>query len=419
MFRFQKIKAGALQYVLVISVIIAILVFTFISLRYLQQKLKIKNSFSKEAILNAQNSFDYLKTRTSFPYNEAQEVNLSDNLLEKTTITKTRWGLFDVVTVEATVKNERFYKMGLLGEQNPKKDALYLKENNQALVVVGNTKITGNAALPKQGVKRGNISGTSYYGSEMIYGTQKKSTKNLPTIQNLETLKKFYSQYKNNDFENFELEEGLQKKQSFKEKTLLFESSNTITLANVSLTGNLLIVSKTAINVEASALLEDVILMAPKIYIASSTKGNFQAIAHKKIEVATNCILAYPTALVLLEREDNLKNTQETPQIILKQSSTVKGSILFASKNKNRSLNAQIIIEEKANVIGEVYCERNLSLQGSIYGSVFTHQFLTKKSGSIYLNHLYNGIINVQKLPTEYSGLFFGKGKSTIAKWVH
>ncbi len=39
--------------------------------------------------------------------------------------------------------------------------ALYLKDNNKPLVLVGGTRIDGKAYLPKRGVKSGNIAGYS------------------------------------------------------------------------------------------------------------------------------------------------------------------------------------------------------------------------------------------------------------------
>lgn len=63
----KKIKAGALQYVIVVSVIIAILIFAFISLVYLYQKTNHKFNFSKEAIQNTQLGFDYLNHK-DVPY---------------------------------------------------------------------------------------------------------------------------------------------------------------------------------------------------------------------------------------------------------------------------------------------------------------------------------------------------------------
>lgn len=417
----QKIKAGALQYVLVISIIIGILIFAFISLIYLQERMTIKHNFTKEAISNTQMGFDYFK-ENEVPYNEKMVLPFIENALATTTIEKQHWGLFDLAIVTSKVKNEFFQKVGLLGTENSKKEALYLKDNNQSLVLVGETTIIGNVSVPKQGVKSGTIAGDSYYGNQLIYGSQKRSAPQLPEIKNIAHVKDFYSNYVAVNTEDFELKEDLKMQQSFKEKTLLYEATNTINLEHVVLSGNILIISKSAINVAASAVLEDVILMAPKIRIASNVKGNFQAIATKNIEVGVGCNLSYPTALVLLDPGNTMPNNKkqkEEPKITIKKNTAIKGMLVFKSNNIGVNYNAQISIQENVNITGEVYCSKNLELQGSVFGAVYTSNFIVKKSGGIYSNHLYNGAINSKKLPKQYAGLQINKASNAVAKWVN
>jgi len=187
-----KVKAGALQYVLVIAVIIAIVIFAFISLIFLQQKLKSKYNFSKEVVYATQMGFDYLK-KNKIAYTEKTEINFSENAFQKTTILKKHWGIFDIGIIETRIKNESFKKIGILGTETKERDALYLQENNNSLVLVGSTKITGNVLLPKQGVKSGNIAGTSYQGSRLIYGNTKTSKTILPRIKNIDFLQRVCS----------------------------------------------------------------------------------------------------------------------------------------------------------------------------------------------------------------------------------
>jgi len=423
----MKLKAGALHYVLVVAVIIAIIIFAFISLMYLQQKMTIKHGFAKETIANAQMGFDYLKGN-EVPYDTPTTLDFFENKMAITTLTKKHWGIFDIAFVKSKIKNESFQKIGLLGTQNSKRDALYLQEKNTSLVLVGHTKIIGNVSLPKQGVKSGNISGTSYYGKQLIYGNTKTSTTSLPEINNIAFVKDFHKNYYKNTLENFELEAGLKRHQSFTENTLLYENTNSIRLANVTLSGNILIVSKTAILISPSAVLEDVILMAPIITIQSNVKGNFQAIATKKIGINSNCLLRYPTALMVFEAAVSLQppsrgnqyeqQPKEENQIFIAKNSQVKGVLLFDSQSKSNPYNSQIKIDKKAIVTGEVYCTKNVALLGRVFGTVYTHSFIVKKAGGIYSNHIYDGGINSKKLPTQYAGLQINQTANAVAKWV-
>ena len=115
----KKIKAGALQYVLVISVIIAIIIIAFISLVYLQQRMNIKHQFTKEAIAAVQLGFESLKQQ-KVSYNLKTPIHFYDNKTAVTTLIKKHWGIFDLAIVNSKVGNEFFQKIGLLGVQNSK-----------------------------------------------------------------------------------------------------------------------------------------------------------------------------------------------------------------------------------------------------------------------------------------------------------
>ena len=367
----KKIKAGALQYVLVISVIIAIIISAFISLVYLQQRMNIKHQFTKEAIAAVQLGFESLKHQKT-PYDLKTPVHFYDNEIAVSTLIKKHWGIFDLAIVNSKVKNEFFQKIGLLGVQHSKREALYLKDNNNALVLVGKTKITGTVALPKQGVKSGNIAGVSFYGNPLINGSRKASSSSLPQIQNIEFVKDFYQNYLTNEMKSIELEDGVKIHQSFTNTTGLYTATKPILLKNISLSGNIVVSSKTAIIVEASANLEDIILIAPKIKIEKNTTGNFQALARKSIEVASGCTLNYPTALILLNENDTSVQVfngeeQTKEQIHVSKNTLVKGMVVYCSDNNTSPYKTQIQIDDSAVIKGEVYCSKNLALQGSVF----------------------------------------------------
>ena len=90
----KKIKAGALQYVLVISVIISIIIIAFISWVYFQQKMNIKHQFTKDAIAAVQLGFESLKQQ-KVAYNFKTPVHFYDNEMAVTTLIKKHWGIFE------------------------------------------------------------------------------------------------------------------------------------------------------------------------------------------------------------------------------------------------------------------------------------------------------------------------------------
>lgn len=405
----KKITAGALQYVLIVSVLIALIIFTFISFLLLQQQLQAKNSFFKEAVQNVQYGFDYLGKKA---LQEQQEFTFSDNPNEKTTLNTQKWGLFTIANLTSSVKNERFQQIGLLGNHIHKRKALYLKENNKPLALVGDTKIIGNASLPKQGIKRGNISGTSYNRNQLLYGSSIFSSEKLPKIS-IPTEKHL----SNTTF--FELEEGFKKTNSFTNTTLKYQTNGVLNLRNITLQGNIVIQSSHTITIFPSANLQDIILIAPRIVITTGVRGNFQAFATKKITVNKKCKLSYPTTLVLTSKEEITYETKEKPQISIGENSKVKGSVIFTSTSDTVNFDPQIILAKNSIVTGEVYCNQNLELLGSVHGSVYTNHFITKQFGSVYVNHIYNGNINMNKLPKQFCGMAIQNGTKKVAKWLY
>ena len=82
----RKIKAGAIQYVLVMSVIVIIVLFAFISLVFLQQKVRLKSEVYKETIQSSYLAFDYLN-QAEIPYGELVEFKFTEHKNEKTIAT--------------------------------------------------------------------------------------------------------------------------------------------------------------------------------------------------------------------------------------------------------------------------------------------------------------------------------------------
>lgn len=410
----KKLHAGALQYVLIISTIILIVLLTFVQLISLQKRISIKNNLYKESILNVSNGFFYL-SNLNLAYNEKETRQLSENEQEKTTFLKKKWGAFDLMYVKATLHKESFEKVGLIGNTITKKRAIYLTDNNTPLVLVGNTTIIGDAYLPKSGVKRGNISGTSFYGNYLINGNIFKSTATLPSLKKTRFNK---SNYVNDSIKNILLKENDNITQSFYKSTLYYQNNSSFTLANIILKGNIIVESNRKITIDKSAQLEDIIIIAPEIEVKPGVTGNFQLFATKKIHIQKNCTLHYPSAIILNNTVEKLSKES----ILIEQNNTINGIVVFDQKSTKKIKNnfvQQIKLNENATITGEVYCNGNLELLGAVIGEVYTKRFITKQFGSVYINHIYHGKINASSLPESYAGLGINSKKVGVSKWLY
>jgi len=416
-----KLKAGALQYTIFISVVIALLVFAFISLTYVQGKLRTKSSFFQEVIYSVNQSFDYL-AENRIPYNEQTSLLLTSDSNSEIIVHKKHWGTFDVATITSKKGKETFTKIALLGSFQQQKTGLYLQDAKQPLVVVGKTMIEGKVYLPEQGVKRGTIAGHSYMGNHLIYGSIDQSNNKLPEIVNTNYLKTFTDEIvSNEDYIFFELDENLKVVNSFSAPTKVMSYNEPIDLRFVELTGNIVIYSDVKIKVYPSAKLKDVVLIAPQIEIIDKVKGNFQGFATNKITVGSNCKFAYPTALLLVEKKKatTQNNNEETNQIIISKNAEIKGIIGYVTNDTTDNYKSQIIIEENTVITGEVYCNQNIELKGTVNGSVYTKGFIANQFGSVYKNHIYNGTILGNDLPQQYCGLPFVNSQLKVAKWLN
>jgi cytoskeletal protein CcmA (bactofilin family) len=420
----HKIFSGALQFTVFIGVLIALLLISLMLIQnthtyFIQQsKATIENiqltNSGVNFLLNSKNTIsDTLEIEDLNDQNQKVEVNLS------------RWGVYEKAIVKATHRKKIIYKAALIGSQieSITRPSLYLQNNYKPLVIVGRTKIKGLSFLPNKQITPGFIAGISYLGNELIEGVIKNSNKNLPEIDKKYQieLEQLLNQNKFIESDYITQNNNIKFSNSFLKPVKVIYSEEFITLANSQLTGNIIVKSEKRIVISKDTKLKDVILIAPVIEIEDDVIGNFQAIASKKINVGKNCILNYPTALVLCQEKNILQNlsSSEEYQIIISSQSEIRGTILYLKSIKENDFKSQILLDENAIVKGEIYCQGNFELKGKVIGSVFTEQFIVDFGGSIFINHIFNGQIIDDNFPEVFCGILFNDTKKGIAKWMY
>lgn len=423
--KFYSVKAGSLQFAIMISAIIAVLLSVFMILIHSHSMFAKKSDILIETIQQAEqkiisNLADFSVERDTIFSVIDEEKNMTSKLHSG------YWGMYGKMYSETTAKAKRFERMALVSgwQQTTNRTALYLKETSRPLIVVGNTKIQGKAYLPKQGVRAGTIAGNSYQGNRLVYGSILKSKEELPKFpeklkKQLISLQKKPLPISNESYIDFKPNKTYTN--SFREPTKTIFSNGELDLFRVKLTGNIVVRSNTKIKVAASSVLKDVILIAPEIEIERNTKGVFQAIADQQIIVGKDCELNYPSALVLRSEDDIEATTNLTKKknIFIDENTTIKGMICYLQDKTTVRFEPQVLLKENTIVEGFVYCEQQLELLGNIRGSLYTSGFITKQSGSIYQNHLYNGVISSSELIDEYVGFPFENLDYKVVKWLY
>ncbi|MCB0375855.1 MAG: hypothetical protein KDD04_08050, partial [Sinomicrobium sp.] len=363
-----KVQAGALQFVVLISVVITVFLAAFVLLTHTHTFFKKQSYTLVETVKNADNGIRYA-LESAVNLNDSVALPAFGGAGETVTVHRSYWGVFEKVTAVSGNRNKRFAKMALTGgrfalNEHP---ALYLKDNNKPLIVAGSTKIEGTVYLPGEAVRPGNIAGHAYHGGSLIYGTIRKSHGQLPALSpeltaQLDMIARQGFDPDAEDMINPETEHRTSN--SFAAPVHYLYSPGTIDLGGMSMSGNIVVYSRKKIVVTATARLNDVVLAAPEIEIRDGVTGCFQAIGSEKIDVGRQVTLHYPSALVL----NPAKTGEGVPEkvkngIFINENSLIKGVVVFHSKETaEQNVSAQVTLEPGAAVYGELYCTGNLEL---------------------------------------------------------
>lgn len=419
----NKVFSGALQFTIFIGVIIALLLAGLVMLQNTHNFFIQQSKATIENIQLANSGITFLKQQEELVSDTTTIEKLSDTN-QKVEVQTSQWGIYEKAIVKTTHREKIFYKSALLGTQieNSQRPTLYLQDNFKPLVIVGNTILKGIIFLPSQGVKPGYIAGESYYGKEIVQGTTRNSNTKLPELKKKykETLEGLIKFQELNSDSFLGGNEVIKYRNSFLKPTKVWYNKNEIVLENNNLLGNIIIKSEQKIVIKKSAILKDVIIIAPSIDIEDDVSGCFQVIANKQIKVGKNCNLSYPSALVVIQEKNEIVDSQklEVP-IFIDKKAEIRGSILYFKNVNENDFKTQITLNEETIVKGELYCEGNLELKGKVVGSVYTEQFIVNRAGTTFINHIYNGQIVNDNFPETFCGLVFKDNKKGIAKWMY
>lgn len=424
----KKINAGALQFVLFVGAIIAVLLMSFLLLMHTHKHFKTKTNILIALVESANYGME-TSLKEDFAQRDMHTIYQETDIPLTINVSREFWGVFEKRVVETMHNTKSYTKTALVGAKDEGETAaLYVNNHQRPVILAGNAQISGNAFLPEQGLKMGNIYGNSYNRPELLYGRQMKSDSILPDLS--EDLGKQLQFICNPSFlPNGQIINSLPISgiaNSFESETKIYKD-RVIRLENIEITGNVVIIAAHKIVVTSSAKLKDIILIAPEIVVENWVKGNFQAIATETIYIGKKTELSYPSALVLNKKSDvigmqktNMLTYGQSPGIYLDAYAYVAGCVLALDNSK--TIHTPLVsIDFNAKVLGEVYCERSLELKGRINGMVSTDSFIALENGNIYQNHLYNGVINSTRLKPMYAGILLKSRESNkkVMKWLY
>lgn len=416
-----KLKSGALQLTIFIGVIIALLLSGLILYAYTFGFFKEQTKHTINIIKGANSGLYFALQAKNFD-EDTLVFDIDEEKKYSAKIHSSLWGVFQKVSIKTIHKNKFYIKSAIVGSKLSAENSptLYLQETYNAFNVAGNTKIKGNAFLPEQGVKSSYVLGEGYNSNVLVYGQTKRSKTTLPKLD--KAYLKRIEEYLKHDNTSLPFSQlGLRNVNSFKNQTQIFYSEQPIDIDKMEIVGNIIIKSNVSIKISKENKITDIIVIAPNVQIEDGFTGSLQIISSKNINIGKDCTLKFPSSVFVLD-EENIKfqAVSTKPKISIGQNSSVRGCLVYYNKINNHSqFNSNVFIDENSKIKGQVYCTGNLELKGNVAGSVYTKQFVLNAGGTVFVNYLYNIIIENENIPKNYGGILFEDDAKILMKWLY
>ena len=423
--RGYRLQASALSYAVFIMIVVLILLTSVIVLAQLNSRI-ISNSTIGSDLQSSVNSGInlLLANEGTCEIGEKKHIVLFDNVQDSISLSRERWGVFDLCKVNVEKKHQELSKTFLSGGYQSDQDniALSLVDKKRPLSVCGNTHIEGDCYVPKAGVKRTIIDGRSFSGTKMIYGKVLYSEAEIPTLNGHLSgisvgyfISRFILESNCTIIEWENLNNG-QLEHTFNEDPIVIYSPTRISLSQIDFQSNIIIISEKGITVNHECNLEDVILCAPCIYLDSDLDATIQCIASDSLVLDENSQLNYPSALIVANDSEGSAGFMK-----ISQGSKINGIVISNTIHDPRSKGPVLVIEDAAIIEGQLWCNSFLDISGSVYGPAYVQSFYLKTPSSIYENHLLDAEFNRNRLPEYYTGLelFFDDKTQKVIKWLN
>lgn len=393
------VKAHSLLYAIYICLIVSIICGALLYFANLYSQLNLHYNLQEEMYIHNQSVVNFAlgskMNQEEFPKDE--NSGIQGNYQAK------KYGLLTLLLAKSTLRNDTVTSAHIAGAFSSGKTAVYLANFTKSLSTSGIVKLIGDIQLPSAYIE------TAYINNKAnrldIQGKNTLSTIHLPEIN-----PSFKEIFKGIDAERTEIAAIEKPKDS------LFYNSfhNTTkevyvntTLSQVIFKGNFILRNKDSIRVKKNTVLEDVILMAPKITFEEGFKGTVQAFATTGIELEQKVTLNYPSVVCIY-------NGTNTPSLLkIKKECKITGAVvLFGNAMEDITKNS-IEIDEEGLIFGDIYCTGKLCLKSNVYGSVYTNRFFHKTASSFYDNTLADVEINTTKRPKYFIAIPLFETKKT------
>lgn len=395
------LKAHSLLYAIYICLIVSVICGALLFFANLYGQLNLHYSLREELYIQNQSVINYALGNKMLP----TEIPLDEKSgIEGNYVVK-QYGMLTILLANSWIKKDTIASAHFVGYFNTDRTAIYLANLNRSLSYSGNVKIVGDTKLPSAFLEIRYINNKA--NQLTLLGKKSISEIRLPEINPV--FKRIFDGDRMQS-QKISLSEVDKPKDSLYYNSFFDETQeiqvNSI-LSNMIFKGNFVLRSKDSIRVKKNMVLEDVILIAPKITFEEGFKGSVQAFATNGIELEQEVTLNYPSVVCVYNQ------SKEESKIKIKKQSKITGAIvLFGNQMETVDKNS-IEIDEDGLMLGDIYCTGKLLVKSRMYGSIYTNRFFYKTQSSNYDNTISDIEINVLKRPDYFIAIPLIDSKKT------
>jgi hypothetical protein len=415
------IRAGALLYIIAISILIAIVSSMLILVSFLKRTEFDSFLDSVRLINNARSGMTLVMA--SGNEGTGKTLDLFGSGLDSVQISKKEWGIFDVGTSEAFLKYKRHLDVALIGMISDRSTgfALCLTDQNNLLSLCGKTEMRGSCYLPKAGINSVELEGISpSVNMKRIF--VKKGNEPHPEVskeipERIGRLLKMETTHADSIIELSSDMLPAYISNSFRKRTIYLHGKSLLKLDNLTAEGNIVIYSERTVRVPTNCHLTDVIIIAPEIIVESGFSGTVQLFARKSIDIGKKCRFLYPSVAAVYQSDGQA----EEARIKLKEDVRFSGVVLLMYEKYDASHPTEISTSKGDTITGYILTNGAVNLHGAVKGGVLCSSFVLRTNAGIYPNHLLDVQIDQEALPAVFAGISLNasiKGTNKVMKWL-
>ncbi|MES2457420.1 MAG: hypothetical protein V4594_17825 [Bacteroidota bacterium] len=381
------IRSSALYISLIISILILLVCGSLLMIGYTYKMQEQKQMRGFKLHENLESGMQVLLT-SALPADSLMRLRLFGeegmDRQDSVQLEKRQWGIYELGTVSSWIGQDTLEKAFLIGTNlSDTLKVLYLADEDRPMSISGKSLIRGTAYLPKSGIKAAYVESSGYDDKILVHGLSKYSSRQLPQ-PGAEMLKSLSALLEPSEEEEDVLPDSAVAS-FYNPSRRIHLGKEEVRLSAFTGKGNVMIFSDSVIIVEASSLLDKIILVAPCVKIEAGFRGNVQVIASDSIVVGDRVRLDYPSALLVLKND----TAKFQASIKVGKDAQIAGQ-LFAYEKEHSVLMPMISIGTGTMIKGEIWSQGyvGLSKTASVYGSVSAIRLMARLSGSIYENYL-------------------------------